>query len=164
MAGRVESKLKLLLKETELQKPPQHFTEGVMREIKAFAADRVEAEPNLFAALTKQALPSPPKNFTYRVQQQIRQSRQQIEEPIINKKAWASIFLFVLIYVIVAVMSPDAGAVTRQFDFMSIGKYLSDMFLRFRETFLYLGITMLTAILLLTLDYFLHRKLMSGKV
>ena len=164
MASKAENNLRSLLSKTELLAPPQHFAEEVMREIEAIAEDNVYADAKLMTMLREQGLRAPAKDFTYKVLKQLRQQpSHRIDQPIISKAAWAIIALFVVIYLIIALVTGvDSGTTTKQHDFISIGKYLSDVFSRFRETFLFLVVIACSTIVLLSADYFFKRKIDAG--
>ena len=164
MGSRAEHKLKLLLKKVELQTPPENFTAAVMKEVEATAEDKVLSSPALVALLRKQDLPAPSEDFTDHVMNHVREVPSGIGQPLISKGAWVFIVLFVFINLIIAIAGgEEPGTSTRQFDLTSIGKYLTEVFLHFRETLFYLGIIVLASAVLLTMDYFFKRKLLSPR-
>ena len=166
MAHRRDETLKSLLKKAGLPKPTAEFTGEVMREIEAMAGDEVYTSPTLKAALQRNAPVMPAADFTYKV---LNRSRHQLPAPlyppIIGKKIWAAVGVFVLAYVIAAIaMGGGSGAHTDLPYATSIATYIRSLTINFRESLSYLGLIIFTACLLLSLDYFFKKRSREGRV
>lgn len=162
MKNRGDDKLRSLLKRFELRTPPQTFTGEVLREIEAMADDEVYANSSLKSVLQKNVSPVPSNEFTYRVLNKIREHPTASYQPIISKKTWALIVAFLVICVIVALGKENAGGTgTGQHYYILVGAYLSNLTLRFVEPLFYSGVIVLSAGLLLSLDYLIGKKLRS---
>ena len=162
MENRGDDRLRSVLRRFQLQMPPPTFTGEVVREIGAMADDKVLAEASLKAALQKNVTPVPSNEFTYKVLNKIRKQPTASYPPIISKETWALIVGFIVISLIVALGKESAGVTgTGQHYYILLGAYLSDLTLRFVEPLFYSGVIILSAGLLLSLDYFIGKKLRS---
>lgn len=162
MENRGDDKLRSLLRRFQLQTPPPTFTGEVLKEIEVTADDKVYANSSLKAVLRKNVSVVPSNEFTYKVLNKIREQPAALYQPIISKKAWAIIGVFIVICLIVALNKGSAGSTgTEQHYYILVGAYLSNLTLRFIEPLSYSGVIILSAGLLLSLDYFIGKKLRS---
>ena len=162
MESRGDDKLRSLLRRFQLQMPPPTFTGEVLKEIEVMADDKVNANASLKAVLQKNVPALPSNEFTYKVLNKIREQPMSLYQPIISKKTWALILVFVVICLIVALGKESAGGTgTEQNYYILVGAYLSDLTLRFIEPLFYSGVIILSAGLLLSLDYFIAKKVRS---
>jgi len=162
MENRGDDRLRFVLRRFQPQTPPPTFTGEVLREIEAMDDDYVFADASLKTALQKNVTPVPSNEFTYKVLNKIREQPTASYPPIIGKKTWAFIVGFIVISLIVAFGKESDGVTgTEQHYFILVGAYLSDLTLRFVEPLFYSGVIILSAGLLLSLDYFIGKKLRS---
>jgi hypothetical protein len=162
MANRGDDRLRSVVRRFQLQTPPPTFTGEVLREIEAMDDDKVFADGNLKAALQKNMTSVPSNEFTYKVLNKIREQPTASYPPIISKKTWAIIMGFIVISLIIALGKESAGVTgTGQHYYILVGAYLSDLTLRFVEPLFYFGVIILSAGSLLSLDYFIGKKLRS---
>jgi hypothetical protein len=162
MESRGDDKLRSLLRRFQLQTPPPTFTGEVLREIEAMADDKVYANASVKAVLQKNVSAVPSNEFTYKVLNKIREQPTALYQPIISKKTWALILVFVVICLIVALGKESVGSTgTEQHYYILVGAYLSNLTLRFIEPLFYSGVIILSAGLLLSLDYFITKKVRS---
>jgi hypothetical protein len=162
MESRGDDKLRSLLRRFQLQTPPPTFTGEVLKEIEAMADDKVYANASLKAVLQKNVSAQPSHEFTYKVLNKVREQPTASYQPIISKKAWALIVVFIFICLIVALSKGSAGSSgTGQHYYILVGAYLSNLTLRLIEPLFYSGVIILSAGLLLSLDYFIAKKVRS---
>jgi hypothetical protein len=160
MESRGDDKLRSLLKRVQLQTPPPLFTGEVLREIEAMADDKVYTNAGIKAVLQENVSAAPSNEFTYKVLNKIREQRTASYPPIISKKTWAIIVVFIVICLVVG-KEGAGGAGTEQHYYILVGAYLRNLTLRFIEPLSYSGVIILSAGLLLSLDYFIGKKLRS---
>ena len=157
--------MRLLLRRFELKTPPQEFTDEVMKEIKAMADDKAYSGSRLKTILKRNVSVEAPSNFTYKVLNSIREQPHNLYPPIISKRVWGLIMVFVVVCLIVAVVNERAGETsTDPYFYISVAEYLRNFTLRFIEPLYYLGVIGVSAVLLLVIDYFLRRKLRAGRL
>ena len=162
MDSKGDDKLRSLLRRFQLQTPPPTFTGEVIREIETMAKGKVYANASLKAVLQKNVSVVPSNEFTYKVLNKVRQQPTALYQPIIGKKTWALIVVFIVVCLIVALGKESAvGTGTEQPYYILVGAYLSNLTLRFVEPLFYSGVIILSAGLLLSLDYFIGKKLRS---
>ena len=162
MESRGDDKLRSLLRKVQLQTPPPTFTGEVLREIKAMADDKVYANASLKTVLQKNVSAVPSHEFTYKVLNRVREQPSAPYPPIISKKTWALIVVFMFICLIVALSKGSSGSTgTEQHYYILVGAYLSNLTLRFVEPLFYSGVIILSAGLLLSLDYLIGKKVRS---
>ena len=162
MESKGDDKLRSLLRRFQLQTPPPTFTVEVLRDIEAMDDNKAYANASLKAVLQKNVSVVPSNEFTYKVLNKIREQPTALYQPVISKKTWAFIVVFIVICLIVALGKESAGgAGTEQHYYILVGTYLSNLTLRFIEPLFYSGVIILSAGLLLSLDYFIGKKVRS---
>jgi hypothetical protein len=158
--GKKDEKLKSLLRKIEVSKPTDSFTDEVAKEIEAIVQNKSLANDNLKYLLQKHALTTPPSDFTYKIINQARNhATLPVYKPVISNRAWFIIALIIIVFSVEAIVSKPAAEVSgTSLYFISLGRYLSSLSLRIFEPLFFLGIIVISASLLLTLDYAFYRK------
>lgn len=161
--GNRGDKLRLLLKRFELRTPPQEFTDEVMKEIKTMSHDEVYADAGLKSLLKTNVSVEVPAGFTYKVLNKVREQPRVPYPPIIPKKVWGLIVVFVIVCLIVAIITERTGSPsTEPYFYISVAEYMSNLTIRFIEPLFYLGLIFLSGTLLLVIDNFFRKKLRGG--
>lgn len=163
MGTRGDNILRSLLKSYEIKTPPPTFTDEVVREIEAMAGDQVYASASLKGALKKNVAQSPSTEFTYKVLNKIREQPHASYPPIIGKKVWAFIITFLIACVISAfTIEPpdDAGSLL---NYLPVGEFVGKLTLHFGEPLFYSAIIIVSATLLLALDYVIKGRSRTGR-
>jgi hypothetical protein len=160
MAHRRDETLRSLLKKTELPQTPAQFTSEVMREIEAMAHDEVYTDSTLKSALQRNSPVMPAADFTYKVLNRTRHPLPApVYPPVIGKKIWIAVGLFVLTYIIAAIaMGRGTSGHTDLPYTIPITSYVRNFTVTFSEPLSYLGLILFTACLLLGLDYFFKKR------
>jgi hypothetical protein len=161
MENRGDNKLRSLLKKFEIQAPPPTFTEEVVREIKAMADEKVYASARLKTMLQKNVGRLPSTEFTYKVLNKVREQSHAHYPPIISKRTWGLIVAFMVICIIVALVKEPLGNTTSVLRYLPVGEYLSRLTVHFVEPLFYSAVIVVSAGLLLVLDYFISKRLRS---
>jgi hypothetical protein len=158
--GRKDEKLKSLLRKMEVSEPRDSFTDDVAKEIEAIVQNKSLANDNLKYLLQKHALTMPPSDFTYKIVNRVRNhSTLPVYKPVISNRAWFIIALIVIVFSVEAIVNKPVAEVSGiSLYFISFGRYLSSLSLQFFEPLFFLGIIVLSASLLLTLDFAFYRK------
>jgi len=100
MAGKKDEILKRLLQTVEPEKTPPGFTAFVMKEVEAAARQEVVINPALKSLLKRSGLENPPADFTACVMTQVEGIKSRtVDEPIIGKRAWGIILLWISLIV-----------------------------------------------------------------
>src|SRR5688500_14615125 len=152
-------KLKYLMRKIDISEPTVSYTEEVVKEIEAITKNNVVANDNLKYLLQEHALTTPPTNFTYKILNQARShSTEPVHKPVISNRTWLIITLIIFALSVEAIVSkPVAGAGDISLYFISFGRYLNTLSLQFFEPLFFLGIIIISASLLLTLDFAFYR-------
>ena len=151
-------KLKNVLSQMRQQEPSPDFTERVMREIEAMAADQVHADVDLSIMLKRSIMAAPSTRFTHSVLKKIREPQPALYKPVINARTWQLIATFLFVAIVVVVSNQSSGERPAFFS-NPVAEYLGELFVTFNESLLYLGITVVSGSGLLLLDSFLRRLL-----
>lgn len=160
MADKRNDKLKLLLRRFQLQTPPDGFTEEVMKEIEFIADDKVYADSRLVELLQKNVSAEPSAGFTFKVINKVAQQSQGSYPPIISKKVWIAIVVFVSLCLMVSVINEPAGSSpTDGYFSIPLADYLGNLTAKFIDQLFYLVVILCSVTLLLTLDHYFRRKL-----
>ncbi|HMG91554.1 MAG TPA: hypothetical protein VK589_15965 [Chryseolinea sp.] len=151
------NKLRSLLKKFEIRTPPPTFTGEVVREIEAMADDKVYASARMKGMLQKNVAHSPSAGFTYKVLNHVREQSHAPYPPIIGKKTWGAIVAFIVVCVMVALMKEPLDANNSVLRYLPVGEFLSSLTRQFAEPLLYSAVVILSAGLLLGLDYLIGK-------
>jgi hypothetical protein len=157
MASKRDKALRSVLKQAGLPKPPAQFTPEVMREIEAI----------LKRALQRHGHVTPAANFTYKV---LNKTRHRLPDPtyppVIGKKIWVAMGVFVFFYVVAAIVIGLGDRVPTGLPYTPpLASVIRLLPANFRESLSYLGLITFTACLLLTLDYhFVKKRRRPGRV
>jgi hypothetical protein len=167
MASKRDKALRSVLKQAGLPKPPAQFTPEVMREIEAMAGKEVYTNPILKRALQRHGHVTPAANFTYKV---LNKTRHRLPDPtyppVIGKKIWVAMGVFVFFYVVAAIVIGLGDRVPTGLPYTPpLASVIRLLPANFRESLSYLGLITFTACLLLTLDYhFVKKRRRPGRV
>jgi hypothetical protein len=157
--GRKDEKLRSLLRKTEVSEPRDSFTDDVAKEIEAIVQNKALVNEDLKHLLQKQGLTTTPSDFTYKIVNRVRKHSLPVYKPVISNRAWFIIALIVFVFSVEAIVSKPVTEVSGiSLYFISFGRYLNSLSLRFFEPLFFLGIIVLSASLLLTLDFAFYRK------
>jgi hypothetical protein len=158
--GRKDEKLKSLLRKMEVSEPTDSFTDEVAKEIEAIVQNKVLANDNLKYLLQEHALTTPPSDFTYKIVDRARNhSTLPAYKSVISNRAWLIIASMIFVFSVEALVSKPVTEVSGiSLYFISFGRYLNTLSLQFFEPLFFLGIIVISASLLLTLDFAFYRK------
>ena len=155
------NKFRTFLKKYELQTPADDFTEEVMKEISMHVDDKVYTTSRLKAVLSRNLKVEPSTGFTYTVLNKVKNQSNANYPPIISRKAWALIIAFLVICLILSVdVNGNSGQITELF-LIPLGKYISTFTSSLLEPLFYGGIIILSAGLLLLIDYWFKKIVRS---
>jgi len=158
MANRGDDKLRSLLKKFEMQTPPPSFTNEVVREIEAMADERVYASARLKIMLQKNVTQLPSNEFTYKVLNNVREQSRIPYPPIIGRKTWALIAVFLVACVMVALTMEPLDDTHSVLNFLPLGKYVSNLTLHFVEPLFYSSVILVSVGSLLLLDHVISKR------
>lgn len=166
MGSRQDEKLRSLLRQAGLPKPPEPFTGEVMQEIEAMAGDGVYVNAALKSVLQRNEPTPPSAQFTHKVLHGVRnQARLPAYPPVISKTAWGLIGLFVFAYALIAVVIGQAGDQGfNQPNSIFPVSYIRTLIADFGKPLSYLGLIALATGLLLVLDYLFNKRVRSAKL
>lgn len=161
--GRRDEKLKSLLRKMNVSETPDSFTDEVVKEIEAIVKNKMLADDNLKKLLQQHVLTTPPSDFTYKVLNRTRNhSTVPAYKSVISNRAWiiiALVIFVIFVFSFEAIVSKPVTEVSGLALYLiSFGGYLNTLSLRFFEPLSFLGIIVISASLLLALDFVFHRK------
>ncbi|MEL4455685.1 hypothetical protein [Lutimonas vermicola] len=103
---------KLIRESLKIEQPSADFTDKIMNQIEMADAKQEEA---LGSLLKKNALESPSLNFTARVMAEVEKVSVKVaDKPIISKKAWAFIMMFVASIFVYVLLTGEKNAAASQ--------------------------------------------------
>lgn len=159
MNNQNEESLKKLLRKAELDAPPLHFTDNIMQQIEAEAAESMAFEPKLQVLLQRHALETPSVDFTKAIMTKTAVPK-TVYAPIIPQNAWyyvAAVAAFLIRLVVyfwktpASTIPPSTQSPTMVQNFTALSRTLTSI----PSTYA-LGLFAICALLLL--DYFLRYK------
>ncbi len=108
-----EKKMDKLIRESlKFEQPPADFTNKIMNQIEAFDEKQEKA---LGVLLKKHTMESPSLNFTARVMAEVEKASVKVADaPIIGKKAWTFIIVFVTSIFVYALLTGEKNTATSQ--------------------------------------------------
>ena len=164
--GRKDEKLKSLLRKMEVNEPPDPFTDEVMKEVEAIVSNRMLINDNLKNLLKEHVLTTPPADFTYKILNRTRNhSTVRAYKPVISSRTWCIIALIIFVFSFESIVSKPASEVSGIAVYLiSLGGYLNSLSIRFFEPLFFLGIIVISASLLLALDFAFYRKHNSRQI
>jgi len=162
MESRSEDKLKVVLRNLELQSPSKEFTSEVMMGIQSVAINDYINEGKLKDLLMNHALVSVPSDLTYQIMNQVSKWKSSPAEypSIISKRAWYAIGSFVTLLLVIAFIDGRGDfPVGEPLYFISVGKYLNLIFSRYLDSILFSAGACCAAVFLLAVEYWLRKKI-----
>ena len=156
---------KLIRESFKMEQPSDDFTDRIMGKIEA--ADMKE-EKALKSLLDKNTLESPSLNFTARVMAEVEKaSVEMVNPPIINKKAWTFILMFItsiFVYVLLTGEKSNTSAELIDGPMKKVGHLLSNSLTFDLPAILVsplFGLSIFALSSLLFLDYYLKNRKVS---
>lgn len=159
---------KLIRESFKVEQPPVDFTDKIMGKIQAFDAKEEKALKSL---LKNNTMESPSLNFTARVMAQVEKASVEIvNKPIISKKAWTFIGLFISSIFVYALFTGEKNEVAstaingtmEKVDQLLANSFTFDMPALLTSPLFGLSIFALSS--LLFLDYYLKNKKVSVNI
>lgn len=159
---------KLIQESLKMERPSVDFTDKIMSQIEAADAKQEKA---LGSLLKRNAMDSPSMNFTARVMAEVgKSSVEVVNAPIIGKKAWIFISLFIGSIFVFTLFSGEKESTSPSILDGALGKF--DQILTNSLTFdlpgiltsPLFGLSVFALSSLLFLDYFLKNRKLSVKV
>lgn len=110
MSPQKETTLKRIIQSVPLDTPPAGFTEQVMKDVLADAADEVAISPALKPLLRRLPLDIPPAGFDTRVMQQVRQARDSNRpKPLLSANDWLRFTFCAAAFIVITLLfAPDS--------------------------------------------------------
>lgn len=110
MSSEKETTLKRIIQSVPLDTPPAGFTEQVMQDVLADAADEVAISPALRPMLQRLTLDNPPAGFDIRVMQQVQRTGKSYKpEPLLSVNDWLRFAFCAATFIVIAfLIAPDS--------------------------------------------------------